>query len=322
MTPPATLTFPQLLDAVPAPRGRRLGRGLLLVGIMLVLGGGAAVVLPAHELRLPLLPATARPWVVMAGVALLVGGVDTSAVAASGASPLDRLLQLRHVRTDGDVPGARAFGRGLVAVVTCVLTLGVLPLLATLVSGREPWGRSWLDRLSGLVVLDVGRGRDVVARPVRRAELDGRLSPVGPVGPAVVPVGAAWVGVAPPHGQMSVPVRVSTHRFRIRFNEGPEQWLSGTALVGRAPDLTQPDPDVMLVPVEDPGRSVSKTHLRLRADAEGVWVEDLGSTNGSQLTTAQGRTVPLTAGCPVLAGPGARVVFGDCSLEVGSQERP
>jgi uncharacterized RDD family membrane protein YckC len=81
--------------------------------------------------------------------------------------------------------------------------------------------------------------------------------------------------------------------------ESGERYVVDTkALVGRNPQA--PDPSGwILVKVEDPTRSVSKTHAELGVDTAGLWLTDRGSTNG---------TVVSAPGLPPrVAEPGARV---------------
>jgi len=81
--------------------------------------------------------------------------------------------------------------------------------------------------------------------------------------------------------------------------ESGERYVVDTkALVGRNPQA----PDAsgwILIKVEDPTRSVSKTHAELGVDTAGLWLTDRGSTNG---------TVVSAPGLPPrVAEPGARV---------------
>lgn len=81
--------------------------------------------------------------------------------------------------------------------------------------------------------------------------------------------------------------------------ESGERFVVDTkALVGRNPQA--PDGSGwILIKVEDPTRSVSKTHAELGVDTAGLWLTDRGSTNG---------TVVSAPGLPPrVAEPGARV---------------
>jgi len=105
--------------------------------------------------------------------------------------------------------------------------------------------------------------------------------------------------------------------LRIRVDDGQDVQLGGSVLLGRNP-APQPGETVeQLLPVSDPGRSISKTHLHLRVDGDGVWVTDRNSTNGSAVTTPDGIQTRLHAGEAVLVRPGSTVHFGDRSFHLG-----
>lgn len=102
--------------------------------------------------------------------------------------------------------------------------------------------------------------------------------------------------------------------LRVTFDDGRVLTVDRLALVGRNPS---PAPDVQVVRVVDPSRSVSKTHLQLAVDsAGGAWVVDRGSTNGTLVTLPDGAQVVCPVDHPVRLRVGARVAFGDRSLRV------
>jgi hypothetical protein len=72
-----------------------------------------------------------------------------------------------------------------------------------------------------------------------------------------------------------------------------------------------------LLAVDDPGRSISKTHLHLLTDGAGIWVTDRNSTNGSAVTTPDGHRTPLQPGVPAFVTPGSSVHFGDRTFYLG-----
>ncbi|WP_285821160.1 RDD family protein [Cellulosimicrobium sp. Marseille-Q4280] len=84
----------------------------------------------------------------------------------------------------------------------------------------------------------------------------------------------------------------------LELESGERRVVDGPALVGRNPQPADGE-DWILVAVEDPTRSVSKTHVELGVDPDGLWVSDRGSTNGTVVSA------PGTA--PRVAAPGARV---------------
>jgi len=89
-------------------------------------------------------------------------------------------------------------------------------------------------------------------------------------------------------------------RFRVRVCEGPavnEECVSkGTELtIGKAEgnDLVLPDP------------TVSRHHCVVRVTADGIEIEDLGSTNGTTLGGHRIKAAYLTAGCRIGVGESA-----------------
>ena len=91
--------------------------------------------------------------------------------------------------------------------------------------------------------------------------------------------------------------------------------VSGDGVLGRNPAAPVGDDVAHLVPVSDPTRSVSKTHLAFGLDSVGLWVKDLHSTNGTAVVSPDGTRTLLTPGLAVHVMPGDVVVVGD--VEVG-----
>lgn len=105
--------------------------------------------------------------------------------------------------------------------------------------------------------------------------------------------------------------------LRIRVDDGQDVQLGGSVLLGRNPAAQPGEVVEQLLPVSDPGRSISKTHLHLRVDGDGVWVTDRNSTNGSAVTTPDGLQTRLTPGEASFVRPGSTVHFGDRSFHLG-----
>jgi len=93
--------------------------------------------------------------------------------------------------------------------------------------------------------------------------------------------------------------------------------LDGPLLLGRSPAGIPDRPDAALLPVNDPGKTVSKTHALVEPAPGGVRVRDLHSTNGVAIDTSAGREV-LTAGSEALAPEGATIMMGSFPLGVSS----
>ena len=116
-------------------------------------------------------------------------------------------------------------------------------------------------------------------------------------------------------GDTQAPVTVAM--LRIRLDDGRDIELDRTVLIGRNPSGHAGEDAAQLIPVADPGRSISKTHLHLLAGNGGVWVTDRNSTNGSAVTTPDGIRTALAAGEPTHVRPGSTVHFGDRSFYLG-----
>ncbi|WP_308036440.1 RDD family protein [Arthrobacter sp. zg-Y1110] len=137
--------------------------------------------------------------------------------------------------------------------------------------------------------------------------------------PAPVPAPAPADVPQHPDDELEMTRVAARHRSTgvlVQFDDGAAVVVTGTALLGRNP-ATKPQETVgQLLDFADMGRSVSKTHLHLQADPNGVWVTDRNSTNGSAVVTAQGLREELEPLRPVLAPVGSTVFFGDRSFTV------
>ncbi|GIG39921.1 RDD family protein [Cellulomonas phragmiteti] len=120
---------------------------------------------------------------------------------------------------------------------------------------------------------------------------------------------------APPRADVVPEPRPGTGAaLRVALDDGRVLSVTRLALVGRNPS---PGPDVQVLRVVDPARSVSKTHLQLAVDSSGgAWVVDRGSTNGTLVTLPDGAQVVCPVDHPVRLREGAVVAFGDRSLRV------
>jgi uncharacterized RDD family membrane protein YckC len=105
--------------------------------------------------------------------------------------------------------------------------------------------------------------------------------------------------------------------LRITLDDGRDFRLERTVLVGRNPAPAAGESQAQLLPVPDPGRTISKTHLHLLTDGTGLWVTDRHSTNGSAVTTPDGMRTALQPGVPAYVSPGTTVHFGDRTFNVG-----
>lgn len=103
---------------------------------------------------------------------------------------------------------------------------------------------------------------------------------------------------------------------RVTFDTGVDYPFGGSIVLGRNPVAPASRPTASPVPVDDPDRTVSKTHVVLTATREGVLVEDLHSTGGTVVVRADGQETPVVPGSPVVAAPGDTVRYGQRSVVI------
>lgn len=103
---------------------------------------------------------------------------------------------------------------------------------------------------------------------------------------------------------------------RVTFDTGVTYPFGGTIVLGRNPLAPASHPTASPVAVDDPQRSVSKTHVALTATREGVLVEDLHSTGGTVVVRADGEETPVLPGAPVHARAGDTVRYGQRSVVI------
>ncbi|WP_168210056.1 RDD family protein [Oerskovia sp. KBS0722] len=158
------------------------------------------------------------------------------------------------------------------------------------------------------------------------APLSGPAPVTPPPGQAPLAVPAATATPAPaPEEPDWDSTRLSAREIRreatpvpevvLELESGQRVPLTGPALVGRNPQSTGAEAKT-LVRVEDPTRSVSKTHVELGFDAGGLWVQDRGSTNGTVLLRPGGASVALDPGVRVPVPVGSVITVGDRRIVV------
>jgi len=148
-------------------------------------------------------------------------------------------------------------------------------------------------------------------------------------GGAVLPVGKPVVVAAAPEPVAPEPISEETHlapprstapkwRLVLPHGDAPVD-VVGAVVIGRGPVTIPEYSTAQLVTASDPSKSVSKTHALLGIDAKGLWVADLGSTNGTFVITPTGGDVRVQPGAPVYVPPGSDVELGQyvITIELG-----
>ena len=106
------------------------------------------------------------------------------------------------------------------------------------------------------------------------------------------------------------------------LDDGSQIELSANNLIGRDPVADgQPGP-TQLLPIDDPTRSVSKTHLAVSFRDRSWWVTDMHSTNGVDLVWPDERVERLQPGTPTAVRAGVSVRFGERTLHLALGAQP
>lgn len=118
-------------------------------------------------------------------------------------------------------------------------------------------------------------------------------------------------------GNLLMGIRSADNELSIRLDDGRNFQVDRRALVGRNPVGQSGEQHAQPLAVDDPGRSISKTHLHLLTDGAGIWVTVRNSTNGSAVSTPDGVRIPLQPGVPAIVKPGSSAPFGDRTFHLG-----
>lgn len=102
----------------------------------------------------------------------------------------------------------------------------------------------------------------------------------------------------------------------VRFDDGSVVRVPPLALIGRDPEASAGESVDAVVRLDDPQRLMSKTHAAFGQDADGVWVSDRGSRNGTQLLSPGGDVVDVPAGERLRVPVGWTVQVGGRTFEL------
>lgn len=153
------------------------------------------------------------------------------------------------------------------------------------------------------------------------------LSPDVPP-PLTPPAGASAVGGSGPpplaRPAKTAPLVPSTAGRQERvssgwvaeLDDGREISIEGLVLLGRNPQPQPGEEDAQLIKLADETRTVSKSHLGIGQDLDGLFVVDRGSTNGSTVTTPDGLSTRVPTGDVVRVEAGSVVSIGDHWLRI------
>lgn len=106
-------------------------------------------------------------------------------------------------------------------------------------------------------------------------------------------------------------LRAERAAVSIELDDGATHRFLEPTLLGRSPAGRPGEPTMACLSIDDPTRSVSKTHLLVRPGAGHLTVEDRGSANGTTVVLPDGTSHDLLAGQPMAVPAGGAVLFGD-----------
>jgi len=135
------------------------------------------------------------------------------------------------------------------------------------------------------------------------------LVPAEPVPADPDPTPAAPTASLPAESAAAV-----TNPFTLVFSSGERAQVVGRGLIGRMPVSPANETWDHLIVVNDPTKTVSKTHLQVEALAEGLLVTDLDSANGTVVSMPGIAAERLAPHERVILLPGATVGIGDQSF--------
>ncbi|WP_353807408.1 RDD family protein [Agromyces sp. SYSU T00194] len=215
-------------------------------------------------------------------------------------------------------------------------------------SGR---GRSWLDRLGSVWLVDARHGLDpsdatairkarraLAPAPSTRRESLPSLATDASGTPSFVPqarsasgvvaapaVDETWVppelGSTPPTlGATTTEAGTAPPAVVLVLDDGTRVDVTGDGLLGRAPEPRGGERIAQLLPLDDARMEISKTHAAFGIDDAGFWIADRGSTNGTAVRQPGRDAVALVAGERTALAWGARVEVGGRAFTVERAE--
>lgn len=250
----------------------------------------------------------------LAAVEVIVGIVVWE--ARTGRTFGNTLLGLRSARQETPyAPGlARSVPRALVlAAGHLVAGLGQWLVVGSVSFDKAGRGQGWHDHVGRSVVVDV-RGP--------RAPLAATSGVSGGRAPVAVPVHAAAVATSTPPAPAAVAtspapaVVPAPTAYVVTLDTGQAMTVSGPGLVGRAPQVVPGERCDHVIAIDDPERSLSRTHARFGLDRAGFWVADAGSGNGTVVVLPSGQSVRAAPEQRVVVPSGSTVRIGDRTFTV------
>jgi len=128
--------------------------------------------------------------------------------------------------------------------------------------------------------------------------------------PVVPGIPVARIAAGPTENETRAEPTVSRWRI-ILPRSGQIVPLTGALYIGRNPARTAERQDAELLAVDDPAKSLSKTHALLEVENDVLWVHDLDSTNGIFIVEPDASVVDVEPGRRAAVPAGAELELGE-----------
>jgi hypothetical protein len=200
------------------------------------------------------------------------------------------------------------------------------PLIVAEAAKSEPGDR---QSFGASAVVSVGNDEMITGVPWRKADASAPVS-ADHENPFVPPRQVAAPVPVPPQPAEdesdrtvvsldAIAMLTAQHTRLLVSDDGQRIPLDKATVVGRNPVAPEGFPGARLHSLQDTTMSISKTHAVVGPDPDGVWVQDLRSTNGTAVTTANGMRTAVPSGGRLVAGQGAVVHIGKLAFRVTEQ---
>ncbi|MGN8025471.1 FHA domain-containing protein [Microbacterium sp. 22242] len=103
--------------------------------------------------------------------------------------------------------------------------------------------------------------------------------------------------------------------WQVVLNDGRTLTVDSALRFGRDPLVDATDPTVVLVSLQDPAKSISKTHAQVQFRDGELFVIDLRSTNGT-VVIADGSRIQVSPERPQVVSGDAELHLGDCVVRI------
>jgi hypothetical protein len=104
--------------------------------------------------------------------------------------------------------------------------------------------------------------------------------------------------------------------WTLNLADGSAVPVARAVFIGRNPARTPDRPGADLLPIDDPARSLSKTHALLELETGALFVHDLGSTNGIAVAEPGAEPVAVEPGVRWAVPAGSELRLGSYVIRV------